>query len=78
MIFFLVLIPKRFKNKYHPVDAKAQAKERKSGLKRRLRIFLDLLETKFLDSVSLDGDNCDEIVKLLDSGKKLLNESQTF
>lgn len=38
-------------------------------MKRRLSVFLNLLKTGRADNISLDIDNCDVIIKLLDAGK---------
>ena len=62
------LVNFRFKNKYHPVDAKIQEKEKRQSVKRRLRIFLDIFSAGFMDNFTLEGQSSDAIVKFLDSG----------
>ena len=58
----------RFKNKYHPVDAKIQEKEKRQVVKRRLRIFLDIFNAGLMENFTLEGQSADAIVKFLDSG----------
>eukprot|EP00795_Rhopilema_esculentum_P008248 gene8248-14194_t len=56
-----------FKNKYHPIDSKNQAKEKRNAVKKRLQIFLDMLESGQMGDITLDGGHSDAIMKLLDS-----------
>eukprot|EP00794_Sanderia_malayensis_P011789 gene11789-13009_t len=56
-----------FRNKYHPVDVLLQAKEKRNFVRKRLKVFLDLLEMGYMENLSLDGSNTDAIVKLLDA-----------
>lgn len=61
----------RFRTKYHPKEAALRQKEYKKSLKRRLSVFLNLLKSGKADSLSLDIDNSEAIIKLLDAGKSL-------
>ena len=61
----------RFRTKYHPKEAALRQKEYKKSLKRRLSVFLNLLKSGKVDSLSLDIDNSEAIIKLLDAGKFL-------
>ena len=61
----------RFRTKYHPKEAALRQKEYKKSLKRRLSVFLNLLKSGKADSLSLDIDNSEAIIKFLDAGKFL-------
>ncbi|XP_068705462.1 serrate RNA effector molecule homolog isoform X3 [Montipora foliosa] len=56
-----------FRTKYHPKEAASRQREFKKAMKRRLSVFLNLLKSGRVDSLSLDIDNSDGIMKLLDS-----------
>ena len=60
--------PCRFKNKYHPIESKNLAKEKRQAVKKRLRIFIELLDTGYMDNVSLDDHYSDSVMKILDTG----------
>lgn len=62
----------RFRTKYHPKEAAIRQREFKKAMKRRLFVFLNLLKSGRVDGLSLDIDNSDAIMKLLDSGIKTL------
>lgn len=42
-------------------------------MRRRLSVFLNLMKAGRADNLSLDIDNSDTIIKLLDAGKKLMD-----
>lgn len=67
MFFFNIL---RFRTKYHPKEAAIRQREFKKAMKRRLSVFLNLLKSGRVDGMSLDIDNSDAIMKLLDAGTK--------
>lgn len=48
-------------------------KEFKKSMKRRLSVFLNLLKAGRVENLSLDIDNSEAIIKLLDAGKFLIN-----
>lgn len=56
-----------FRTKYHPKEAAIRQREFKKAMKRRLFVFLNLLKSGRVDSLTLDIDNSDAIMKLLDS-----------
>lgn len=66
--FYLVLFYQRFRTKYHPREAATRQKELKKAMKRRLSVFLNLLKSGRADGLSLDIENTDAIMKLLDAG----------
>lgn len=66
MFFFI----SRFRTKYHPKEAAIRQREFKKAMKRRLSVFLNLLKSGRVDGMSLDIDNSDAIMKLLDAGTK--------
>lgn len=56
-----------FRTKYHPKEAAIRQREFKKAMKRRLSVFLNLLKSGRVDGMSLDIDNSDAIMKLLDA-----------
>ncbi|XP_036967054.1 serrate RNA effector molecule homolog [Acanthopagrus latus] len=56
-----------FRSKYHPDDITARKAESLAALKTRLGVFLFLLDTNWLDNVSLDMEHAPAIIKLLDA-----------
>ena len=57
----------RFKLKYHPEDSQKRKDECKSALQKRVEVFMKMFdEGKFTEN-SIDGDQSDALVKLLDS-----------
>lgn len=58
--------------KYHPKEMALKQKEYKKSMQRRLSVFLNLLKSGRADDISLDIDNSEAIIKLLDAGKVLL------
>lgn len=58
-----------FRSKYHPDDITARRAESLAALKTRLGVFLFLLDSDWLDDVSLDMGHAPAIIKLLDAGR---------
>lgn len=58
-----------FRSKYHPDDITARRAESLAALKTRLGVFLFLLDSDWLDNVSLDMGHAPAIIKLLDAGR---------
>ncbi|XP_059079220.1 serrate RNA effector molecule homolog isoform X2 [Tigriopus californicus] len=56
-----------FKLKYHPEDAVKRKEEQKSALMKRVDVFKDFWDQKKFNGVSIDGDQGDHLIKLLDS-----------
>ncbi|XP_044011988.1 serrate RNA effector molecule homolog isoform X2 [Aphidius gifuensis] len=56
-----------FKIKYHPEESIKRKEEQITGLKKRIDVFLDLLNSDQIDKVSIDADQADPLLKLLDS-----------
>jgi len=67
-----------FKLKYHPEDSVKRRDEQRSALKRRIEVFQKFLNEGKLDSVSVDSDQSDSLVKLLDSVVILLEGGSDF
>lgn len=57
----------RFRSKYHPEEFEKRKTEQSASLKRRLNVFLELLNTNWIDSVSIDVEKATQIVRLLDA-----------
>uniref|UniRef100_T1JCQ9 Serrate RNA effector molecule homolog n=1 Tax=Strigamia maritima TaxID=126957 RepID=T1JCQ9_STRMM len=55
-----------FKSKYHPEECGKRLTDQMSGLKKRLQVFMELMDKNMMD-VSIDADKSDEIVKILDA-----------
>ncbi|RMX54629.1 hypothetical protein pdam_00022040 [Pocillopora damicornis] len=53
--------------KYHPKEMALKQKEYKKSMQRRLSVFLNLLKSGRADDISLDIDNSEAIIKLLDA-----------
>nr|CAG4651738.1 EOG090X04A7 [Triops cancriformis] len=56
-----------FKLKYHPEEHAKRKNEQLTGLKRRMEVFCQLLAEGKLEGLSLDADNAEKLVKLLDT-----------
>uniref|UniRef100_A0A915ISC8 Serrate RNA effector molecule homolog n=1 Tax=Romanomermis culicivorax TaxID=13658 RepID=A0A915ISC8_ROMCU len=56
-----------FRLKYHPEDSAKLKAEQSIAIQRRLSVFLDLQEKKWLDKCNLDHDNCQNIIKFMDA-----------
>lgn len=70
-VFFFPLVPEtfRFKAKYHPEECGKRLDESRQGLKKRLSVFLDLLNTTYVENVTVDMDKGPELVRFLDAGQ---------
>ncbi|XP_067011210.1 serrate RNA effector molecule homolog isoform X3 [Anabrus simplex] len=56
-----------FKIKYHPEDSVKRKDEQMNALKSRVKVFLEFLETNRLDKVSVDADQSEGLIRLLDA-----------
>ncbi|BET00364.1 Serrate RNA effector molecule homolog [Nesidiocoris tenuis] len=56
-----------FKLKYHPEDSAKRKEELNNALKKRAQVYLEMLNSGRVDSVRLDSDQGDAVVKLLDA-----------
>ncbi|XP_031555255.1 serrate RNA effector molecule homolog isoform X2 [Actinia tenebrosa] len=56
-----------FRGKYHPKEAAVRNKEMQKAVKKRVSVFLELMKSGRADSLLLDVDHSDNIVKLLDA-----------
>ncbi|XP_025411521.1 serrate RNA effector molecule homolog isoform X2 [Sipha flava] len=56
-----------FKIKYHPDDSVKRKEEQTIALKKRLEVFKEFLANGKIDSVSVDAENTEPLVHLLDS-----------
>ncbi|UYV66303.1 SRRT [Cordylochernes scorpioides] len=57
----------RFKSKYHPEEYGKRKAEQKSSQKKRLEVFMELMNKGWLDNFSLDGEKSDKILRFLDA-----------
>lgn len=62
----------RFISLYHPTILAKAKEEAAAHLQSRLAAFLFLLESGRLDGVSLCQENASDIVKVMDTGKKVV------
>lgn len=69
-IFFLIEVSQivRFKLKHHPEESIKRKTELQAALKRRLAVFMELYEKSWVDNVTLDQENSEQIIKFLDAG----------
>ncbi|RLU20650.1 hypothetical protein DMN91_007263 [Ooceraea biroi] len=56
-----------FKIKYHPEESVKRKEEQVSGLKKRVEVFLEMLESDGIDKVSVDADQADALLHVLDA-----------
>uniref|UniRef100_A0A6M2DLB6 Serrate RNA effector molecule homolog n=1 Tax=Xenopsylla cheopis TaxID=163159 RepID=A0A6M2DLB6_XENCH len=56
-----------FKIKYHPEESLKRREEQLSSLKNRLKVFLDLFDIGMIESINVDSDQSDKIIRLLDT-----------
>ncbi|XP_076041297.1 arsenic resistance protein 2 isoform X2 [Oratosquilla oratoria] len=56
-----------FKAKYHPEECVKRREEQLANLKRRVAVFQELADATRLDNISVDADQSDQLLKLLDS-----------
>jgi hypothetical protein len=61
----------RFKTKYHPEECGRRKEEQLQAVNRRCDIFMRLMELGRVDACSLDLDQSDKVIKLLDAGQYL-------
>jgi hypothetical protein len=54
-----------FKSRYHPDESSKRKDEYRSGIKRRLTIFMELYEKGYLENVCVDMDNYESLKKFL-------------
>ena len=57
----------RFKLKYHPEDATKRKEECKASLEKRIDVFIKFMDELKFNQISIDGDQSDTLIKLLDS-----------
>merc|ERR1712228_643117 len=67
-----------FKLKYHPEDSAKRKEEQKLGLNSRVEVFSKFLKDGKFDNVTVDNDQADSIVKVLDSVVILLEGGTDF
>ena len=53
--------------KYHPEDSTKRKEECKAALEKRIDVFIKFMDEDKLNTISIDGDQSDILVKLLDS-----------
>ena len=68
----------RFKLKYHPEDSAKRREEQRSALKRRIEVYQKFLNEGKIDAVTVDQDQSDSMVRLLDSVVILLEGGTDF
>lgn len=56
-----------FKAKYHPEECVKRKEEQLANLKRRVSVFNELFDAKRLEAITVDADQSDQLLKLLDS-----------
>ncbi|XP_049863805.1 serrate RNA effector molecule homolog isoform X13 [Schistocerca gregaria] len=56
-----------FKIKYHPEDSVKRKEEQMNALKNRVNVFLEFLDNGRLDKVSVDADQSEQLIRLLDA-----------
>lgn len=56
-----------FKIKYHPEDSVKRKDEQMNALKNRVNVFLEFLDNGRLDKVSVDADQSEHLIRLLDA-----------
>ncbi|XP_044731572.1 serrate RNA effector molecule homolog [Chrysoperla carnea] len=56
-----------FRLKYHPEDSVKRKEEQLNALKKRVGVFLELLDGGKLDNISVDCSRTDDLIKLLDT-----------
>ncbi|KAK7865942.1 hypothetical protein R5R35_005009 [Gryllus longicercus] len=56
-----------FKIKYHPEDSVKRKDEQMNALKNRVNVFLEFLDNGRLDKVSVDADQSEQLIRLLDA-----------
>ncbi len=71
-----------FKLRYHPDEHPYRYHEQKKAIIKRLEVFMDLYNKKWLDNVSVEIDKTNELVRFLDAGETfaliLFNMTEMF
>lgn len=67
--FSLALIT-RFKIKYHPEECEKRNREVKKALQHRCNVYMELMDSGRIEETWVDFEKSDELVKLLDAGKR--------
>lgn len=57
--------------KYHPKYAAERQRELQKAMRKRLAVFLELMNSGRAENVSLDINNAEAVVKLLDASKSI-------
>ncbi|PRD28711.1 UNVERIFIED_CONTAM: srrt-a [Trichonephila clavipes] len=65
--FFLNHKDEEFKLKHHPEESLKRKAELHEALQRRLNVFMELYEKGYVDDVSIDQENTEQIIKFLDA-----------
>lgn len=72
VFYFWFVLLDRFKLKYHPEECEKRQDEVRMALLKRLRVFTELMQQDRLESIMLDIDNTEDIIKVLDAGKMVV------
>ena len=64
--------------KYHPEDSSKRKDECKASLEKRIEVFMKFMEESRFKGISIDGDQSDTLVKLLDSAVIFLEGGTEF
>uniref|UniRef100_A0A8C7SA80 Serrate RNA effector molecule homolog n=1 Tax=Oncorhynchus mykiss TaxID=8022 RepID=A0A8C7SA80_ONCMY len=64
-----------FRSKYHPDEAGRRKAESHSALQNRLNVYMFLMENSWFDTVSLDIEKSQAIMKVLDAGRVVGGEA---
>ncbi|XP_075217478.1 arsenic resistance protein 2 isoform X2 [Lycorma delicatula] len=56
-----------FKLKYHPEDSTKRKEEQMAALKKRVEVFMEFMENGRVERVSVDADQSEQLMKLLDA-----------
>ncbi|KAG8241523.1 hypothetical protein J6590_085147 [Homalodisca vitripennis] len=56
-----------FKLKYHPEESIKRKEEQSDALKRRVEVFMEFLDNGRLDKVTVDAEQSEQLIKLLDA-----------
>uniref|UniRef100_A0A8C7HNL3 Serrate, RNA effector molecule n=1 Tax=Oncorhynchus kisutch TaxID=8019 RepID=A0A8C7HNL3_ONCKI len=64
-----------FRSKYHPDEAGRRKAESHSALQNRLNVYMFLMENSWFDTVSLDIEKAQAIMKVLDAGRVVGGEA---
>ncbi|XP_054277475.1 serrate RNA effector molecule homolog isoform X2 [Macrosteles quadrilineatus] len=67
-----------FKLKYHPEESIKRKQEQQDSLKKRVEVFMEFMESGRLDKVSVDADQSEQLIKLLDAAVIKLEGGNDF